>query len=145
MSATPPAYDDDNIFAKILRGDIPSVKVYEDAVVLAFMDVMPQGDGHVLVIPKAKARGILDVPPDVLAALMVRVQKVATAVRTAFAADGLTLLQFNEQAGGQTVFHLHFHVLPRFNGVPLRPHAGRMADRTVLEAQAAKIVSALDV
>ncbi len=138
-------YDDKNIFAKILRGEIPSVKVYEDDVVLAFMDVMPQADGHVLVIPKARVRGLLDVAPDVLAALMVRVQKVAAAVKTAFAADGLTLLQYNEPAGGQTVFHLHVHIVPRFDEVPLQPHTGAMADPAVLTAQAAKIIAALAV
>ena len=142
MSASS-GYDDTNIFAKILRGDIPAVTVYEDEVVLAFMDVMPQGDGHVLVIPKAKARGLLDVAPDVLAALAVRVQKIAAAVKTAFDADGLTLFQFNEPAGGQTVFHLHVHIVPRFDGIALRPHTGAMADQAVLKAHAARIAKAL--
>lgn len=137
------AYDDSNIFAKILRGEIPAIKVYEDEVALAFMDVMPQADGHVLVIPKVPARGLLDIPPDGLAALMVRVQKVAAAVKTAFGADGLTLFQYNEPAGGQTVFHLHFHIVPRFDGVALRPHSGTMADPNALKAHAAKIATAL--
>ena len=137
------SYDDGNIFAKILRGEIPCAKVYEDDLVLAFMDVMPQGEGHVLVIPKAPARGLLDVAPDTLAALIVRVQKVATAVKTAFAADGLTILQYNEPAGGQSVFHLHFHVVPRVDGVALKPHAGGMADPAVLREQAAKIAAKL--
>ena len=137
------SYDDSNIFAKILRGEIPAAKVYEDEVALAFMDVMPQGDGHTLVIPKAKARTLLDVQPDVLAALMVRVQKVAAAVKTAFAADGLTIFQYNEKAGGQTVFHLHFHIVPRFDGVALKPHSGAMADKDMLKAQADKIAAKL--
>ena len=136
-------YDDQNIFAKILRGEIPCAKVFEDDAVLAFMDVMPQGEGHTLVIPKAKARTLIDVPPDVLSILMDHVQKIAVAVMTAFEADGLTLLQFNEQAGGQTVYHLHVHVLPRFAGVALRPHTGAMADRSLLQAHAARIAAAL--
>ena len=136
-------YDDGNIFAKILRGEIPATKVYEDDQVLAFMDVMPQGQGHTLVVPKAKARNLLDVAPEVLGGLMERVQMVAKAVKTAFAADGITLLQFSEAAGGQTVFHLHFHVVPRFDGIPLRPHTGGMADQAVLKANADKIVAAL--
>ncbi len=137
------AYDDQNIFAKILRGEIPCAKVYEDDLVLAFMDVMPQAEGHTLVVPKAPARGLLDVAPDTLAALIVRVQKVASAVKTAFAADGLTILQYNEPAGGQSVFHLHFHVVPRMEGVALKPHAGGMADSGVLKEQAERIKAAL--
>jgi histidine triad (HIT) family protein len=144
MSTSTSPYDDDNVFAKILRGEIPAVKVYEDEVALAFMDVMPQADGHVLVIPKAKARGLLDVAPDVLSALMTRVQTVARAVKTALDAEGITLLQYNEAAGGQTVFHLHFHVVPRHHGVTLRPHTGKMADMEVLKTQAAKIAKALE-
>ena len=138
-----PAYDDQNIFAKILRGEIPCHKVYEDEVALAFMDVMPQGDGHVLVVPKRPARNLFDVPPDALAALMRRVQTVGAAVKKAFAADGLTLIQYNEAASGQTVFHLHFHLIPRFAGVALKPHTGAMADGAVLKAHAAKIAAAL--
>ncbi len=136
-------YDDQNIFAKILRGEIPCAKVYEDDLVLAFMDVMPQAEGHTLVVPKAPARGLLDVAPDTLAALIVRVQKVAAAVKTAFAADGLTILQYNEPAGGQSVFHLHFHVVPRMQGVDLKPHEGGMADAAELRAQAERIKAAL--
>ena len=143
MSSPSPTYDDGNIFAKILRGEIPSAKVYEDDVAVAFMDVMPQGDGHTLVVPKVRARTILDIAPDDLAALIVRVQTVAAAVKTAFAADGLTIFQFSEPAGGQTVFHLHFHVVPRFEGVPLKKHEGGMADAAVLKEQAAKIAAAL--
>ena len=136
-------YDDQNIFAKILRGEIPCFKVYEDDIALAFMDVMPQGDGHVLVIPKVAARGLLDIAPDDLSAFMPRVQTVAAAVKTAFAADGLSIIQFNETAGGQTIFHLHFHVIPRFDGVELRPHSGGMADKALLQEQAAKVVTTL--
>lgn len=138
------AYDDQNVFAKILRGEIPCHKVYEDNVALAFMDVMPQGDGHTLVIPKrAQARNVLDMDPEMLAALMPRVQKVARAVKSAFAADGVMLIQYNEPAAGQTVFHPHFHVIPRFEGVALKPHAGKMADQDVLKAHAAKVAAAL--
>jgi histidine triad (HIT) family protein len=140
---TAPLYDDDNIFAKILRGEIPAARVYEDEATLAFMDVMPQGDGHTLVIPKAKARNILDAAPDVLAALMTRVQKIASAAKQAFDADGVTIFQFNEPAGGQTVFHLHVHVVPRFDGVALRPHTGKMADPEILQSHAKKIAAAL--
>lgn len=139
MTPSSPAYDDQNIFAKILRGEIPCAKVYEDDLVLAFMDVLPQAEGHTLVVPKAPARGLLDVAPDTLAALIVRVQKVAAAVKTAFAADGLTILQYNEAAGGQSVFHLHFHVVPRMDGVALKPHAGGMADAKVLRDHAERI------
>jgi histidine triad (HIT) family protein len=141
MSQTP--YDDQNIFAKILRGEIPCHKVYEDEHVLAFMDVMPQGEGHTLVVPKAASRNLLDAEFAVLAALMPRVQTIAKAVKAAFAADGVTIMQFNEPAGGQTVFHLHVHVIPRFEGIPLRPHTGGIADPAVLKDQAAKIAAAL--
>ncbi len=136
-------YDDENIFAKILRSEIPCAKVYEDEFVLAFMDVMPQAEGHTLVVPKAPVRGLLDVAPDTLAALIVRVQKVAAAVQAAFAADGLTILQYNEPAGGQSVFHLHFHVVPRMDGVALKPHADGTADTAVLKEQAARIAAKL--
>ena len=139
-----PAYDDDNVFAKILRGAVPCAKVFEDEHALAFMDVMPQGDGHTLVVPKARARTLLDLNADDLAALMPRVQRVARAVKAAFDADGLTLFQFNGAAGGQTVFHLHFHLIPRFDGVALRPHTGAMADGALLRTQAARITAALD-
>ena len=137
-------YDDDNIFAKILRGEIPCHKVYEDDVALAFMDVMPQAEGHALVIPKhAKARNILDMDADELAALMQRVQKVAKAAIAAFGADGVMVIQYNEPAAGQTVFHPHFHVIPRLEGVALKPHSGKMADGEVLKAHAARLAAAL--
>jgi len=109
-----PAYDETNIFAKILRGEVPCLKVYEDDVALAFMDIMPQADGHVLVLPKSPARNILDADPQMLGQLIARVQNIARAVKEALAADGITILQYNEPAGGQTVFHLHFHIVPRW-------------------------------
>ena len=137
------AYEPNNIFAKILRGEMSATKVYEDDVALAFMDIMPRADGHVLVIPKVPARGILDMPADALGPYMQRVQKVAAAVKAAMGADGLTLQQFNESAGGQVVFHIHFHVLPRWDGVALRPHTGQMEKPEVLEANAARIRAAL--
>ena len=137
-------YDPDNIFGKILRGEIPAHKVYEDEHSLAFMDVMPQGEGHTLVIPKAPSRGLLDAEPQTLAALIATVQRVGRAVKAAFDADGLTLFQYNEPAGGQTVFHLHFHLVPRHDGVPLKRHEGGMADNAVLAEHAARIRAALD-
>jgi histidine triad (HIT) family protein len=132
-------YDPENIFAKILRGKIPAHKVYEDEHVLAFMDIMPRADGHVLVIPKEPARNILDIAPDVLSSLVIGVQKVAIAVKAAMNADGLTIQQFTESAGGQVVFHIHFHVIPRFEGVPMMPHSGQMADPDVLKVNAQRI------
>jgi len=133
------AYDDNNPFAMILRGDLPSHKIYEDEFTFAFMDIMPRTDGHCLVIPKRPSRNLFDAEPETLARLMATVQKVAVAARDAFDADGLSIDQFNEAPAGQTVFHLHFHILPRYEGVPLRPHAGEMADQAVLAEQAAKI------
>ena len=136
-------YDDNNVFAKILRGELPCHKVYETDQILAFMDVMPRGAGHVLVIPKAKARNLLDVQPDDLAELAKAVQVVAKAAKAAFSADGLTIQQFNESAGGQVVFHIHFHVIPRFEGVALKPHTGQMEKPDVLAAMADRIRAAL--
>jgi histidine triad (HIT) family protein len=135
-------YDPSNIFAKILRGEIPAHRIYEDDAVLAFMDIMPRADGHVLVIPKSAARNILDIAPGALSDLAIGVQKVARAVKTAMNADGLTIQQFNESAGGQVVFHIHFHVIPRFEGIPMQPHTGQMADPETLKAHAAKIRAA---
>ncbi|KAB0573003.1 HIT family protein [Brucella pituitosa] len=140
MSAT---YDDNNIFAKILRGEIPSTRVYETDNVVAFMDVMPQGTGHTLVVPKAPSRNLLDAKPETLAETIQVVQKIANAVKKAFNADGVTVIQFNEPAAGQTVYHLHFHVIPRFEGVELKPHTGKMEDAAVLESNAEKIRAAL--
>lgn len=142
MSTT--AYDPNNVFAKILRGEMPAQKVYETDKVLAFMDIMPRADGHVLVIPKAAARNILDIHPDDLADLYRAVQFVAKGVKRAMAADGLTIQQFNETAGGQVVFHIHVHVLPRWAGVALRPHTGAMENPEVLATHAATIRAALE-
>jgi histidine triad (HIT) family protein len=137
------SYDDANVFARILRGELPSHRIYETERVLAFMDVMPRGDGHALVVPKAKARNILDVDPDDLAELVKAVQVVARASKEAFEADGVTIQQFNEGAGGQVVFHLHFHVIPRFDGVPLRPHTGQMEAPDILARNAERLRAAL--
>lgn len=137
-------YDPGNIFAKILKGDIPSHRVYEDEHTLAFMDVMPQAPGHVLVIPKQGSRNLLDADPKVLAHTIPVVQKVANAVKDAFEADGIFIAQFNEPAAGQTVFHLHFHVIPRHEGLGLKPHSGQMEDGAVLAAHAARIREALE-
>ncbi|THF54158.1 HIT family protein [Allorhizobium terrae] len=137
------AYDPDNIFAKIIKGEIPSVKLYEDDDTLAFMDVMPQAPGHLLVIPKQGSRNLLDADPSVLAKLIPVVQKMAVAAQEAFDADGVYVAQFNEPAAGQTVFHLHFHVIPRHEGQPLKPHVGGMENIEVLKANAAKIIAAL--
>ena len=137
------AYDPNNIFAKILRGVAPCVRVYEDQDALAFMDVMPRADGHTLVIPKVAARNILDIPEDALARLMPAVKRLAIAVKRGMAADGVTLQQFNEAAGGQMVFHLHFHILPRWEGVALQPPGGPFVPAVELEPHAAKIRAAL--
>ncbi|MGL4728152.1 MAG: HIT family protein, partial [Bosea sp. (in: a-proteobacteria)] len=115
------AYDPANIFAKIMRGELPAQRVYEDEATLAIMDIMPRADGHVLVLPKAACRNVLDAPPEALQAVAVTVQKLARAVKAAFGADGVTIQQFNESAGGQVVFHMHVHVMPRHEGVSLRP------------------------
>ena len=137
MTDTP--YDPDNIFAKILRGEMPCHKIYEDDDNFAFMDIMPRGNGHCLVIPKAPVRNILDASDAVLTKLYPAISKVARAAKAAFDADGLTIQQFNEQAGGQIVFHMHVHVIPRFEGVKLRPHTGDMEKPEVLTANAEKI------
>jgi histidine triad (HIT) family protein len=139
----PANYDPNNIFAKILRGEIPSHKIFENEYTLAFMDVMPQVDGHCLVIPKQASRGLLDTDPLVLHQVMVTAQRVAKAAITAFKADGFQLRQYNEPAGGQTVFHLHVHILPMWEGHALKPHTGEMADHAILAAQAQAIRAAL--
>ncbi|KQV28009.1 HIT family hydrolase [Rhizobium sp. Root1203] len=136
---TSAAYDSNNIFAKILRGEIPSHRIYEDNHTVAFMDVMPQAPGHVLVVPKTPSRNLLDADPATLAQTIPVVQKIANAVKEAFDADGVFVCQFNEPAAGQTVFHLHFHVIPRHEGVALHPHSGKMEDNAVLAANAEKI------
>jgi len=135
-------YDTNNVFAKILRDELPCETVFQDDHSLALMDIMPRADGHVLVIPKSPARNMLDATPEQLAACMATVQKVGAALMEAFEAQGLTVQQFNEAAGGQEVFHLHYHVLPRHEGVRLRP-PGTMAQSETLKAHADKIRSAL--
>lgn len=136
-------YDSTNVFAKILRGELPAQKVFEDADTLVIMDIMPRADGHCLVIPKTPARNVFDATPAQLAACITTVQRMSRAVMKAFGADGVTIQQFNEPAGGQVVFHLHYHVLPRHMGVSLRPHTGQMEKSDVLQANADKIRAAL--
>lgn len=138
-----PAYDNENVFAKILRGELPCHNLYEDEKTLAIMDIMPRCDGHCLVIPKAPSRNLLDIGADDIGAVMVTAQKMAHAVMKAFDAQGVTIQQFNESASGQVVFHTHVHVLPRHNGVKLGPHTGEMADNNILAANAEKIRAAL--
>jgi len=137
------AYDPNNIFAKILRGEFPCYKVHEDEHVLAFLDIMPRAPGHTLVIPKAPARNILDIAPDDLAQVARASQRIAHAAMKAFKADGITLQQFSEAAGGQVVFHLHMHVIPRHDGIALLPAASRKEDGKVLEEHAAMMIAAL--
>jgi histidine triad (HIT) family protein len=136
-------YDPNNIFAKILRGELPANKVYEDEKAIAFLDIMPRAPGHTLVIPKAPARNLLDVPEDDLTHLMKVAQKVARAAKTAFSADGITVQQFNEAAGGQVVFHLHVHVIPRHEGIALKPPATFKETPENLAAQAETLRAAL--
>lgn len=137
-------YDDSNIFAKILRGDMPCVKVYEDEEVLSFMDVFPQSRGHVLVIPKAPSRNLFDADPGTLAKLIAQTQRIGTAVKAALSPDGIVITQFNGAPAGQTVFHLHFHIIPRYTDKELSQHAsGRMADMDELAALADQIKAAL--
>ena len=136
-------YDSNNIFAKILRGEFPCYKVYEDGHALAFLDIMPRCPGHTLVIPKAPARNILDIAPADLSHVVVVAKKIAIAAKEAFEADGITLQQFSEHAGGQVVFHLHMHVMPRIDGVALLPPASRKENVKVLEDHATRIISAL--
>ena len=137
------AYDNNNVFAKILRGEFPCYKVYEDAHVLAFLDIMPRAPGHTLVIPKAPARNILDITEEDYLHVGRATRIIARAAKDAFNADGLTIQQFNESAGGQVVFHLHVHVMPRHDGIALLPPASRKEDAKVLEENAAKLVAAL--
>lgn len=139
-----PAYDPNNIFAKILRGEIPSIKVYEDSDTVAIMDIMPQADGHVLVLPRAPSRNLLDADPATFKPLYETVQIIARAVQQAFGAEGVLIKQFNEEAAGQTVFHLHIHVVPRKAGEALRPHGGKTADQALLARHAEMIRQALN-
>jgi histidine triad (HIT) family protein len=138
-----PSYDPNNIFAKILRGELPSYKVFEDERSFAFLDIMPRAPGHTLVIPKAPVRTLLDIATDDLAHLMKTTQTIARAAVKVFAAEGLTIQQFNEAAGGQVVFHLHVHVIPRKEGVPLKPPASAKEDPAVLSDQASRLAAAL--
>lgn len=137
------AYDPDNIFAKIIRGELPCAKVHEDERVLSFLDLFPQSRGHTLVLPKAPARNLLDIEPEVLRALITGVQHIALAVREALRPDGLTISQFNGGAGGQSVFHLHFHIIPRWENQPIRAHGARRADPEELAALAKRVSAAL--
>jgi len=138
------AYDRNNIFARILRGEVPAHRVFEDEHTLAFMDVMPQADGHALVIPKAEAENLFDLPPPALTATILTTQRVARAVKKAFDAPGILIAQLNGPAAGQSVFHIHFHVVPRHEGFDLRLHARDMADPAMLAEHAARVRAALD-
>jgi len=137
------SYDPNNVFAKILRGELPAHKVFEDDKAFAFLDIMPRAPGHTLIIPKAPARNILDIKPDDLAYLIKTTQTIARAAVAAFAADGITIQQFNEPAGGQVVFHLHFHVIPRKIGIALKPPASFKEEPAVLAEHAQKLTAAL--
>jgi histidine triad (HIT) family protein len=136
-------YDSTNIFAKIIRNEIPCYKVYEDEQTLAFMDVMPQSNGHVLVVPKNPSRNLLDADSATLVYTMIVVQKIAHAALQAFAADGVIVAQYNESSAGQSVFHLHFHVIPRYEGTGLNPHSGVMEESEILSTNAIKLRNAL--
>lgn len=140
---TDAVYDPDNIFAKILRNEMPSHTVYEDDETFVMMDIMPRAPGHCLVLPKTAARNVLDADDDALAAVARTTGKVARAAESAFGADGVTIQQFNEAAGGQVVFHLHVHVIPRMVGERLQPHTGTMEDQAVLAENAEKLRAAL--
>jgi histidine triad (HIT) family protein len=137
------AYDESNIFAKILRNEIPCQKLYEDDDTLAFLDIMPRSEGHALVITKEKAQNLFDISPAGLAKLMAVVQKLAPKIRDAVGADGVLIAQFNGEAAGQTVFHLHVHIIPRKEGVALKPEGAGMADQQMLAATAEKIKQAM--
>ena len=138
-----PSYDPNNIFAKILRGELPCHKVYEDERAIAFLDIMPRAPGHTLVLPKAPARNLLDVDATDLAHVMAVAQKIAKAQLEVFDADGITVQQFNESAGGQVVFHLHVHVIPRKTGEAMKPPASMKEEASVLSDQALKLAAAL--
>jgi histidine triad (HIT) family protein len=137
-------YDNGNIFARILRGEIPAHKVHEDVHTLAFMDVMPQSDGHTLVIPKAAAENLFDLAPEALSATILATQRVARAVKKAFDPPGVMIVQLNGAGAGQSVFHVHFHIVPRYEGIDLRFHAREMADPRMLEEHAARVRAAFD-
>jgi len=136
-------YDTNNIFAKILRGELPCYKIYDDAHTFVFLDIMPRCPGHALVIPKAPARNVLDIKVEDFVHVARTTHKIAAAGMKAFHADGMTIQQFSEPAGGQVVFHLHVHVMPRANGVALLPPASRKEDAKVLEEHARRLIAAL--
>ncbi|MET3589924.1 histidine triad (HIT) family protein [Bartonella silvatica] len=136
-------YDDNNIFAKLIRNEVPSVRVYENDDIIAFMDIMPQAPGHTLVIPRKGSRNLLDADTETLFLVIKAVQKIAKAVKKAFQADGITVMQFNEAASHQTVYHLHFHIIPRMEGVELTPHSSIITPTEILEENAKKIRAAL--
>ena len=138
------AYDTRNIFARILRGEIPAHKIYEDEHTFSFMDVMPQSDGHALVIPKAPAENVFELAPEALSATILTTQRVARAVKKAFDPPGVMLVQLNGAGAGQSVFHIHFHIVPRYEGIDLRFHAREMADPKVLAEHAARVRAALE-
>jgi histidine triad (HIT) family protein len=138
-----PSYDPNNVFAKILRGELPCHKVYEDDRAFAFLDIMPRAPGHTLVIPKAPARNLLDISPEELSHTIQVVQKIARTAVKVFGADGVTLQQFNEAAGGQVVFHLHFHIVPRKAGIAMKPPASVKEETSVLSDQALRLAAAL--
>ncbi|MER0238207.1 HIT family protein [Fulvimarina sp. MAC8] len=138
------AYDDSNIFAKMIRGEIPAIKVHEDGETMVIMDIMPESKGHCLIIPKAPSRNILDASDDALAKTIPVVAKIARAAKQAFSADGVQIIQFNEEAAGQTVFHLHFHVIPVYNGVERKKHAAGEVDQETLKAHGEAIKAALE-
>jgi histidine triad (HIT) family protein len=137
------AYDDDNIFARILRGDAPAFKVYEDDDTVAILDVMPQADGHTLVLPRARAENLFDLDDEAAAAVMRTVRRVAAGLSSAFDADGIRIMQFNGPTAGQTVFHFHMHVIPCHEGRQLRGHGRGMADMDLLDAHARRLRAAL--
>jgi histidine triad (HIT) family protein len=143
VNIMPGGYDSNNVFAKILRGELPAYKVYEDDKAFAFLDIMPRAPGHTLVIPKSPARNILDIDPEDLAHVAKVAQKVAKAAVTVFDADGITMQQFNENAGGQVVFHLHMHVVPRKDGVAMKPPATVQERPEILAEQAKQLSAAL--
>jgi len=143
LSGKAALYSRDNIFARILRKEIPVISVYEDAALLAFMDIMPQADGHMLLVPKAACRNLLDADPQILPHCIIVAQKLAQAGQKALAADGIAIMQFNEAAAGQTIFHLHFHIIPHFNGIARQEHGSIQAAAEKLALSAAKIRAAL--
>ena len=137
------AYDENNIFAKILRGEIPAARIFDNEHCLAIMDAFPQSKGHCLIVPRAPSRNILDADPAQLALVIPYVQQLAKAARSALMADGIRIVQFNEPTAGQSVFHLHWHIIPVYEGQELKPHATGMADATELEELASKIAAKL--